>query len=127
MKRLFFTAFLGCFCFLACKETPKSTDTATAQSLADSTAKRALEAAAAPKTTPDSIIIHIDSMGKVTLGNRPVDLDDLPKILVDSCQFLKKTTGNIPKTITYKSSGAMMGIRGAVRDAIQEAQDSLKK
>lgn len=127
MKQHFFTAFLSCFCFLACKETPKAADNGAMQALADSTAKRVLEAAAAPTVTPDSIIVNIDSMGNVKLGNRSVTLDDLPKMLVDSCNSLKKTTGNVPKTITYKSNGAMMGIRGAVRDAIEEAQDSLKK
>ena len=127
MKQHYFTAFMLCFCFLACKQTPKATDNTTTQTAADSTAKRALEATAAPKTTPDSIIVSIDSMGKVTLGNRSVTLDELPKLLVDSCKTLKKTTGNTPKTITYKSNGAMMGIRGAVKDAIQEARDSLKQ
>ena len=127
MKQPFFTAFMFCFCFLACKQTPKATDNTATQAATDSTAQRALEAAAAPKITPDSIIVNVDSMGRVTLGNRSVTLEELPKLLVDSCKTWKKTTGNAPKTITYKSNGAMMGIRGAVKDAIQEAQDSLKK
>ena len=127
MKQRYFTAFMLCFCLLACKQTPKATDNTTIQTVADSTAQRALEAAAVPKTTPDSIIVSIDSMGKVTLGNRSVTLDELPKLLIDTCKTLKKTTGNAPKTITYKSNGAMMGIRGAVKEAIQEARDSLKK
>ena len=127
MKQHYFTAFMLFFCFLACKQTPKATDNTTTQTAADSTAQRALEAATAPKVTPDSIIVNVDSMGRVTLGNRSVTLEELPKLLVDSCKTLKKTTGNVPKTITYKSNGAMMGIRGAVKDAIQEARDSLKK
>ena len=127
MKQPFFTAFMLCFCFLACKQTPKATDNTATQTATDSTAQRALEAAAAPNITPDSIIVNVDSMGRVTLGNRSVTLEELPKLLVDSCKTLKKTTGNAPKTITYKSNGAMMGIRGAVKDAIQEARDSLKK
>ena len=127
MKQHYFTAFMLFFCLFACKKAPKVTDNTMTQTAADSTAQRALEAAAAPKITPDSIIVNVDSMGKLTLGNRSISLYDLPKALVDSCKTLKKTTGNAPKTITYKSNGAMMGIRGAVKDAIQEARDSLKQ
>ena len=124
MKYTTFTAFLLAFCLFSCKETPKTTDNAAAQA-ADSTANRGI--ATAPTTPPDSLIVEVDSMGKVKLGNRSIALDDLPKALVDSSNALKKTTGHAPKTITYKSRGAMMGVRGAVRDAIEEAQDSLKK
>ena len=63
MKQPFFTAFMVCFCFLACKQTPKATDNTVTQTATDSTAQRALEAAVAPKTTPDSIIVNVDSMG----------------------------------------------------------------
>ena len=127
MKYITSTAFLLTFLLFSCKETPKTTDNAATKA-ADSTASRGIEAvAAAPTTPPDSLIVEIDSMGKVKLGNRSIALDDLPKALVDSSNVLKKATGKAPKTITYKSRGAMMGVRGAVRDAIEEAQDSLKK
>jgi biopolymer transport protein ExbD len=127
MKQITFAAFLLTFCLFSCKETPKTTDNAATQA-ADTTANRGIEAmAAAPSTPPDSLIVEVDSMGKVKLGNRSIALDDLPKALVDSSNTLKKTTGQAPKTITYKSRGAMMGVRGAVQDAIEEAQDSLKK
>ena len=124
MKYTTFTAFLLAFLLFSCKETPKTTDNAAAQA-ADSTANRGI--GSAPTTPPDSLIVEVDSMGKVMLGNRSVTLDNLPKALVDSSNALKKTTGHAPTTITYKSRGAMMGIRGAVHDAIEEAQDSLKK
>ena len=124
MKHTPFTAFLLAFCLFSCKEAPKTTDNAAAQA-ADSTANRGIATAAT--IPPDSLIVEIDSMGKVKLGNRSVALDDLQKALLDSSNALKKTTGQAPKTITYKSRGAMMGVRGAVRDAIEEAQDSLKK
>jgi hypothetical protein len=131
MKQTLFNAtFLLGLLFVACKENPKPVDNtaAMAQKALDSTAARALEAAAAvPTTPPDSLIVSIDSMGKVTLGNREVDLDNLEKILVDSSHALQKKFGKAPKTITYKSNGAMMGIRGAVRDVIDEAEDSLKR
>ena len=58
-----------CFYLLACKQTPKATDNTMAQTAADSTAKRALEAAAAPKTTPDSIsgaFRTLDELGNTT-------------------------------------------------------------
>ena len=126
MKFITFTAFSLAFCLISCKETPKTTDN-TATKAVDTTASRGIEAAAAPTTPPDSLIVEVDSMGKVKLGNRSIALDDLPKALVDSSNALKKATGQAPKTITYKSRGAMMGVRGAVRDAIEEAQDSLKK
>ena len=125
MKYTTFTAFLLAFCLISCKETPKTTDNAATKAV-DSTAGRGIEAVA-PTVPPDSLIVEVDSMGKVKLGNRSIALDDLPKALVDSSNALKKATGQAPKTITYKSRGAMMGVRGAVRDAIEEAQDSLKK
>lgn len=129
-QTLFTTVLLFSFFLFACKETPKNNRNAAemAQDAVDSTAKRALEAAAAvPITLPDSLIVLIDSMGKVTFGNREIITDDLAKALVDSSHALSKTFGKAPKTITYKSNGAMMGVRGAVRDAIDDAEDVLKK
>jgi biopolymer transport protein ExbD len=127
MKRIVLSlTLLSSVLFFACKETPKPTE--TAQNAVDSTANRAIQAAVvAPSTLPDSLIVTIDSMGKVMLGNRSIPTDDLAQALVDSSNALKKTFGKAPKTITYKSNGAMMGVRGAVRDAIDDAQDSLKK
>ncbi len=125
MKYITFATFLLTFCLFSCKETPKTTDNAAAQA-ADTTANRGITAS--PTTPPDSLIVEVDSMGKVKFGNnRDITLDDLPKALVDSSNTLKKATGHAPTTITYKSNGAMMGIRGAVQGAIEEAQDSLKK
>ena len=131
MKQTFFTTvFLFSFFLFACNETPKTNENAAemAQKAIDSTAKRALEAAAAmPTTLPDSLIVTIDSMGKVTFGNREIITDDLAKVLVDSSHALSKKFGKAPKIITYKSNGAMMGVRGAVRDAIDDAEEVLKK
>jgi hypothetical protein len=130
MKQLFFTtAILSIFLFFACKETPKTNDNAviTEQKSADSTKNRNIDAASAPSVMPDSLIVMIDSMGKVTFGNREITTDDLSKALIDSTLSLKKTFGKLPKTITYKSNGALMGVRGAVRDAIEEAQEALKR
>ncbi|MEY4905588.1 MAG: hypothetical protein RLZZ292_3403 [Bacteroidota bacterium] len=128
MKQLFFTAAIfTTFLFFACKETPKTNNNAATadQKPADSTQNRSVNAA--PAVMPDSLIVMIDSMGKVTLGNREYATDDLTKALIDSSLALKKTFGQLPKTITYKSNGAMMGVRGAVRDAIEDAQEALKK
>jgi hypothetical protein len=130
MKQLFFTtAILSGFLFFACKETPKTNDNAATseQKSADSTKNRTVDAAPAPSVMPDSLVVMIDSMGKVTLGNREITTDDLSKALIDSSLSLKKTFGKLPKTITYKSNGAMMGVRGAVRDAIEDVQEALKK
>jgi hypothetical protein len=130
MKQLFFTtAILSIFLFFACKETPKTNDNAatTEQKSADSPKNRGVDTAPAPSVMPDSLIVMIDSMGKVTFGNREFSTDGLAKALIDSNLALKKTFGQLPKTITYKSNGAMMGVRGAVRDAIEDAQEALKK
>ncbi len=129
-QTIFTTTLLFSFLFFACNETPKSADNTAkmASNAMDSTAQRALEAAAAmPITPPDSLVVMIDSMGKVTFGNREIMTDDLAKALVDSSHALSKTFGKAPKTITYKSNGAMMGVRGAVRDAIDDAEEVLKK
>lgn len=132
MKQIIFTtALLSGLLFFACKETPKPVDNAaiTAQKALDSAATRALEAVAAvPTIAPDSLVITVDSVGKVMMGNVEVkDMDNLAKLLVDSSNALKKTFGKAPKAIVCKSNGAMMGVRGAVRDAIDDAQDVLKK
>ena len=130
MKQLFFTtAILTSVLFFACKETPKNKDNAATaeQKSADSTKSRSVDAASVRAVMPDSLIVMIDSTGKITFGNREYTTDDLTKALIDSSLALKKTYNKLPKTITYKSNGAMMGIRGAVHDAIEDAQQALKK
>jgi hypothetical protein len=130
MKQLFFTtAILSVSLFFACKETPKNNDNTatTGQKSADSTKSRTVEAASVPAVMPDSLVVMIDSMSKITFGNREYTTDELTKALIDSSLSLKKAFGQLPKTISYKSNGAMMGVRGAVRDAIEDAEEALKK
>jgi hypothetical protein len=130
-QTIFTTALLSGLLFFACKETPKpTTNTAEmAQKAVDSTANRGIEAmTAAPTTPPDSLVITVDSVGKVMMGNVEVkSMDNLSKMIIDSSNALKKTFGTAPKAIVCKSNGAMMGVRGAVRDAIDDAQNVLKK
>jgi hypothetical protein len=130
MKQLFITTIiLSGVLFFACKETPKTNENAatTEQKSADSTQSRSVNISPAPAVMPDSLIVMIDSTGKIAFGNREYTTADLTKALIDSSLALKKTYGKLPKTITYKSNGAMMGIRGAVHDAIEDAQEALKK
>jgi hypothetical protein len=131
MKQTIFTVSLFItFLFIACKETPKTADTAatTTEKSIDSTTNRGLDGASVPSVAPDSLVVTVDSTGKVMIGKLEIkDMDKLAQILVDSSNALKKTFGKAPKVITCKSNGALMGIRGAVRDAIDDAQDVLKK
>ena len=114
----------------ACKDTPKPAETTmtvpvdTAQ-----TASRGLENAQTPPTSKlsDSIVVNISERGLVTVGDREVDLDDLKTKLVDSVKTLQKKHGKGKDTIIYRSKGAMMGVRRAVKDAIQDAKTELKK
>ena len=130
-QTIFTTILLAGFLFFACKETPKpDANTAEmAQKIADSTANRGIALpAAAPTTPPDSLIVTVDSVGKIMIGNVLVtDMENLSKMLIDSSNALKKTFGKAPKAIVCKSNGATMGIRSVIYDAIEDANKVLKK
>jgi arabinogalactan endo-1,4-beta-galactosidase len=129
-QTLFTTALLLGTLFFACKETPKTPENVAtaAEKAVDTTTKRVIETAVVPAIAPDSLIVTVDSTGKVMMGNVEIkNMDNLAKMIVDSSNALKKTFGKAPKTIVCKSNGAMMGIRGAIRDAIDDAQEALKK
>jgi hypothetical protein len=131
MKQTIFTTLLSItFLFIACKETPKTADTAatTTEKAVDSITNRGLDVAPVPTVAPDSLVVTVDSTGKVMIGKLEVqDINKLTQMLVDSSNALKKTFGKAPKVITCKSNGALMGIRGAIRDAIEDANEILKK
>ena len=71
--------------------------------------------------------IIIDSTGKITLAGKVVYLDSLQGKLEDSLKTLKKNGQPLPDTIMYKTEGTvMMGVRGAVKDAINDARAKIK-
>jgi hypothetical protein len=131
MKQTLFTAgLLAGILFFACKETPKAAENVAtaAEKTVDSTVKRGIETATIGAVAPDSLILTVDSTGKIMMGNVEIkNMDNLAKMIVDSSNALKKTFGKAPKAIVCKSNGAMMGIRGAIHDAIDDAQEALKK
>ena len=129
MKKTALIALVATSLF-ACKDTPKPAETAaTPPADTAQTASRGLENTTATLASkpPDSVVVEISERGIVTMDKREVNLDDLQKKLVDTVKTLKKKNGKAPDTIIYRSHGAMMGVRGAVKDAIQDAKTELKK
>lgn len=120
-------AFASLLLLSACKDTPKAVDNTVVvppsvpSSPVEPSLSRALD------TPPDSIIVEIDSMNHVMLGNRSISTDDLADKIVDSVKTIKKKYGKAPQTIMYRSKGGMMGTRGAVKDAVEDAKTTLKK
>jgi hypothetical protein len=76
----------------------------------------------------DSLVIVADTKGNIKIGDQTVDLEKLENKLVDTLQFMKRSYGRLPDTIIYHSKGdVLMGTRGAIKDAILDAKEKVKK
>lgn len=70
----------------------------------------------------------IDSVGHMTMGGKTIKLEEVKAKLIDSLMTLKKAGKPMPDTIMYKTEGTvMMGVRGALKEAIDEACEAVKK
>ena len=81
----------------------------------------------AMKTSPpDTLFVDVYQNGKIKMGSRNIDFDSLTSNLTDTLRKIKKRTGRFPKVIHSRSNGeVLMGVRGATRDAIKDAKDSV--
>ena len=120
MKNL--VLFLAIISLFACTEAPKSSGE-TAMKM-DSTSMVSM----AENTSPDTLVIVVDSTGAMTFGKPISDLEELETKLADSLQSFKKNHGKMPDTIICKTKGTvMMGMRGAIYDVISETKEKVEK
>ena len=124
MKKIMF--LLMAISLFACTETPKppSTVVVNADTLPTAASIRTLN----QKMVPDTLVIELNAKGGIKLGKQELNLEQLEAKLVDSLKFLQKTYGKMPDTIIYHTTGdVLMGMRGAVKDAIFDAQEKVRK
>ena len=82
----------------------------------------------AENTSPDTLVIVVDSTGAMTFGKPITDLEELETKLTDSLQSIKKHYGKMPDTIICKTKGTvLMGMRGAIHDVISETKEKVEK
>lgn len=112
--------------FFACTEQPKTGDNTVTK--ADTLISPALNRSIMADVSLDSLVVTADPKGHITVGNQVVEFDKLESKLVDTLQFMKKNYGKLPDTILYRSKGdVMMGTRGAIKDAINDAKTKVNK
>lgn len=114
--------FLIVVSLFSCTEAPKSTENTGVQT--DTTTTRSM-----PQNMPtDSLVIVVDSTGKITMGTEVVSFENLESKLVDSLTIIKKIHGKLPDTIICNTKGdVLMGTRGAIKDAILDAKEKVEK
>ena len=124
VKKIIFSSLLASMLFTACNNADKTPTQATAETAADPT--RDIQDAPPPR--PNPYWVTIDSMGKITFDGKEMDVDKLQKTLTDSLKSMKKSGHSLPDTIMFRTEGTvMMGIRGAVYDAINDARSAAMK
>lgn len=124
MKKMVF--FLVVSLFMACKENSKTSENAVvnADSIPVSASVRSLK----DSTATDSLVIMVDSTGAIKMGNQKMSLETLETKLEDSLKIIKKKYGKLPDTILLRKKGdVLMGTRGAINDAIEDAKEKVEK
>ena len=123
VKKLIFSSLLASTLFTACNNAEKTPSQASDQATLPS---RDMQDAPPPR--PNPYWVTIDSMGKITFDGKEMDVDKLQKTLTDSLKSMKKSGHSLPDTIMFRTEGTvMMGIRGAVYDAINDARSAAMK
>lgn len=124
MKKMVF--FLVVSLFMACKENSKTSETnvVNADSLSVASSIRSMKDSIAT----DSLVISVDSTGAIKMGNQKMSLETLETKLEDSLKIIKKKYGKLPDTILLRKKGdVLMGTRGAINDAIEDAKEKVEK
>ena len=125
VKKIIFSSLLASMLFTACNNADKTPTQATAETAADPT--RDIQDAPPPR--PNPYWVTIDSSSKITFDGKEIkDLDVLQKMLTDSLKAMKKSGHPLPDTIMFRTEGTvMMGMRGALHDAINDARAAAMK
>lgn len=124
MKKM--VLFLVVSLFMACEEKPKTSETnvVNADSLSVASSIRSMKDSIAT----DSLVISVDSTGAIKMGNQKMSLETLETKLEDSLKIIKKKYGKLPDTILLRKKGdVLMGTRGAINDAIEDAKEKVEK
>ena len=124
MKKMVF--FLVVSLFMACKENSKTSETnvVNADSLSVASSIRSMKDSIAT----DSLVISVDSTGEIKIANQKMSLETLETKLEDSLKIIKKKYGKLPDTILLRKKGdVLMGTRGAINDAIEDAKEKVEK
>ncbi|MGH2643661.1 MAG: hypothetical protein ACRDE2_06925 [Chitinophagaceae bacterium] len=76
---------------------------------------------------PDTIILKMDSTGKISWSDRLIKLTDLQQQVQDSLLEIYIKSGRLPSRLDIRYYGTvMMGIRGDADDMIRQAQIVLR-
>lgn len=83
------------------------------------------QAHTSPKNTPIVILVFQD--GTIKLDGEMVKFDDLSELLTKKLQTAKEQgVQPLPEVEVQTRGDVLMGTRGAIRDAIQEAKAAVK-
>ncbi len=123
-KKIVFSSILASTLVTACNSAEKTSTQTTAEAIPP---MRDIQDAPPPR--PNPYWITIDSTSKITFDGKEIkNLDVLQKMLTDSLKAMKKSGHPLPDTIMFRTEGTvMMGIRGAVHDAINDARAAAMK
>ncbi len=123
-KKIVLSSIFTSMLFLACNNAGKTETQTTAEAIPP---MRDIQDAPPPR--PNPYWITIDSSSKITFDGKEIkDLDVLQKMLTDSLKAMKKSGHSLPDTIMFRTEGTvMMGMRGALHDAINDARAAAMK
>ena len=124
MKKII--ALVALSSIIACTEKPKSTENTVVKT--DTIPVSASIRTVQDSLSSDSLVVLVDSTGIIRVGNQKIKLENLETKLVDSLKVFKKKYGKLPDTILCRTKGdVLMGTRGAIKDAILDAQEKAEK
>ena len=123
-KKIIFSSILASTLFTACNNAEKTPTQTTEEAMPP---PRDIQDAPPPR--PNPYWITIDSTSRITFDGKEInDLATLQRILTDSLKAMKKSGHPLPDTIMFRTEGTvMMGMRGALRDAINDARAAAMK
>ena len=118
-KKIIFISILASALFIGCNDAEKASTPTTAEAIPP---VRDIQEAPTPR--PNPYWVTIDSSSKIMFDGKEIkDLDVLQKMLTDSLKAMKKSGHSLPDTIMFRTEGTvMMGMRGALHDAINDAR-----
>lgn len=76
---------------------------------------------------PDTVVLRMDSTGKIGWSDRTIKLTELQQQVQDSLLNIYIKSGKLPASLDIQYSGTvMMGVRGDADDMIRQAQIVLR-